>query len=105
MAAQGAPPAESPFAGAPFALSAAELKGASAQVPITKEYPVEILYEEGVFRIAADETLKYQHRLIYRVDADSAVKGWSEVSSTWDPWYENPTPDSCSGATADRSFY
>jgi tetratricopeptide (TPR) repeat protein len=91
MAAQGAPPAESPFAGAPFALSAAELKGASAQVPITKEYPVEILYEEGVFRIAADETLKYQHRLIYRVDADSAVKGWSEVSSTWDPWYENPT--------------
>jgi len=90
MAAQGAPASESPYAGAPFALSAAELKNASASVPITKEYPVEILYEEGSYRIAADARLTYQYRLIYRVDAESAVKGWSEVSSTWDPWDENP---------------
>src|SRR5271157_6716 len=90
MTAQGAPAPESPFAGAPFALSVDALKSASAAVPVTKEYPVEILYEEGIYRIAADETLKYQYRLIYRVDAESAVKGWSEVSSTWDPWYENP---------------
>jgi tetratricopeptide (TPR) repeat protein len=91
MAAQSAPASESPFAGGPFALSAAELKSASAAVPITNEYPVEILYEEGKYRIAADGTLNYQYRLIYRVDAESAVKGWAEVSSTWDPWYENPS--------------
>ena len=91
MAAQGAPASESPFAGGPFVLSAAELKSASAAVPVTKEYPVEILYEEGNYRIAADETLYYQYRLIYRVDAESAVKGWAEVSSAWDPWYENPS--------------
>ncbi|MGD0736198.1 MAG: DUF3857 domain-containing transglutaminase family protein [Terracidiphilus sp.] len=88
LAAQSAPLAD-PFAGPPFALSAADLKNASAAIPVTREYPVEILLEEGTFRIAADGTLKYQHRLIYRVDAEIAVKGWAEVSIAWDPWYEN----------------
>jgi len=89
LTAQGPAAGESPFAGAPFALSSADLKIASDAVPVTKEYPAEILYEEGIYRIGVDGTLKYQHRLIYRVDGESAVKGWAEVSTAWDPWFEN----------------
>jgi tetratricopeptide (TPR) repeat protein/transglutaminase-like putative cysteine protease len=91
MAAQGAPVQPVPFAGAPFTSSIAELKSASAAMPATKEFGAEILYEEGIYRIAADGTLKYQHRLIYRVDTESTVKSWAEVSSEWDPWFENPS--------------
>jgi len=90
IAAQSAPTAASPFAAAPFSLTAVALKAVSDAVPVTKEFSVEILYEEGTYRIAADGTLSYQHRLVFRVDAEDAIKGWSEVSSQWDPWYENP---------------
>jgi tetratricopeptide (TPR) repeat protein len=89
LAAQSAPAPESPYGATAFVLSAADLKNASAAIPVTKEYPAEVLYEEGLYRIGADGTLKYQHRLIYRVDAENAVKGWSEVSTSWDPWFEN----------------
>jgi hypothetical protein len=91
VAAQTTSTADSPFAGAPFTLTAAELKSASAAVPVTKEFPVEILYEEGLYRIGADRTLKYQYRFIYRVDAESAVTGWGQTSMQWDPWFENPS--------------
>lgn len=91
LAAQSAPAPDAPFAGAPFTLTAAELKSASAGVPVTKDYPVQILYEEGIYRIGADRTLKYQYRLIYRIDAESAVTGWGQVSMQWDPWFENPS--------------
>ena len=87
--AQTAPLAPSPFAGAPFALSAAEIKEAAAAVPISKEFSVQILYEEGNYRIAADGTVNYLHRMIFRVDAEDAVKVWSEASMRWDPWFEN----------------
>ena len=84
-----APLPASPFAGAPFTLSAAELKDASAAIPVSKEFSIQILYEEGAYRIAADGTLRYEHRLVYRVDAQDAIEDWSEVSSNWGPWYEN----------------
>lgn len=77
------------FEGAPFSSTAAELLSASAAVPVNREFGAEILLEEGIYQIAVDGRLKYEHRLIYRVDSEAAVKGWAEVSSTWDPWYEN----------------
>jgi tetratricopeptide (TPR) repeat protein len=90
IAAQGDPAPASPLAGAPFSLTATDLKSVSATIPVSKDYVVQILYEETRFRIAADGSLKFQHRLIYRVDAEDAIKGWSEISSQWDPWCENP---------------
>lgn len=90
-AAQTTPAQPLPFAGDPFTSSIAELKSASAAMPVSKEFGAEIFYEEGVYRIAADGTLNYQHRLIYRVDTEGTVKGWAELSSGWDPWFENPS--------------
>lgn len=89
--AQTTPVPASPFDGEPFSASAAELQSASAAMPPSKEFGAEIFYEEGIYRIALDGTLHYQHRLIFRVDTDATAKGWAELSSEWDPWFENPT--------------
>jgi tetratricopeptide (TPR) repeat protein len=71
-----------------FTISAADLQSLSATIPVDKQFPAQILYEEGNYKIAADGTLLFTHRMVYRVDSDAAVKGWAEVSAQWDPWYE-----------------
>jgi tetratricopeptide (TPR) repeat protein/transglutaminase-like putative cysteine protease len=74
----------------PFGASADDLRAASAAVPVSHNDGVEVLYEEGIYKIADDGTLTYTHRLIFRVDAQDSVDGWSEVSAQWDPWFEKP---------------
>ncbi len=76
------------FAGAPFSETAAELTAASAAMPPDHEFDAEILFEEGIYRIAEDGTLAFQQRLIYRLDSAEGVKNWAEISAQWDPWYE-----------------
>jgi hypothetical protein len=76
---------------AAFSASIDQLKAISVAVPVTKEWAARILYEEGHYSIAADGTLTYAHRMIYRVDTDEAAKGWAEISAQWDPWYEKPS--------------
>ena len=79
-----------PFEGEPFTATAAQLNAASAASPSDKQFPAIVLYAEGSYKIAADGTLAYRHRLIYRVDSAEGVKGWSEISSNWDPWNQKP---------------
>jgi len=78
------------LATAPFTLSAADLQSLSATIPVDKQFAAQILYEEASYKIAADGTLLFTHRMVYRADSDAAVKGWAEVSAQWDPWYEKP---------------
>jgi len=83
--------AQSPDVAAPaFTLSAPDLQTLSTAIPVDKQFPAQILYEEAKYQVASDGTLTYTHRLVYRVDADAAVRGWAEVSAQWDPWYEKP---------------
>ena len=79
------------FGGAAFSVSVEELRAASAEMPPTKDYGTEILYEEGKYQIGESGLLTYTHRMIYRVDTDATVMGWAEISSNWDPWYEKPS--------------
>jgi hypothetical protein len=102
--AQTAPSATTPFAGAAFTSTVAELQSASALMPVNKEFGAQILFESGTYRIAADGTLQYEHRLIYRVDTEKAVKGWAETSAEWDPWYENPVQLRARVLQTDGSF-
>jgi tetratricopeptide (TPR) repeat protein len=76
------------FAGIPFSGTAVELTAVSAVVPPNHEYNAQVLFEEVTYRIAADGTLAYQHRILFRVDSADGVKNWAEISSDWDPWYE-----------------
>jgi tetratricopeptide (TPR) repeat protein len=78
------------FDAAPFASTIDELHAASSAVPTDHAYDVQILLEEGIYRIADDGTLDYRHRMIYRIDSAAAIENWSEISADWDPWYEKP---------------
>jgi hypothetical protein len=88
--------AQSPFAGPytfngePFSASAAQLTATSLVTPENRRYAAEILFEEGIYKIASDGTLVYQHHLICRVDSQAGIDGWSEISADWDPWFEKP---------------
>jgi len=83
--------AQAPDLSAPaFTLSAADLQTLSASIPVDKQFPAQVLYEEAKYQIAPDNTLTLIHRTVYRVDSDAAVRGWAEVSAQWDPWYEKP---------------
>src|ERR1700734_2316665 len=83
--------AQSPDLSAPaFTVSAADLQSLSATIPVDKQFPAQVLYEEAKYQIAADGPLTYTHRMVYRVDSDASVRGWAEVSAQWDPWYEKP---------------
>ena len=79
-----------PFEGEPFTATAAQLNAASAAAPADKQFPAIVLYAEGSYKIAADGTLDYRHRMVYRVDSAEGVKGWAEISSNWDPWDQKP---------------
>ncbi|HTV08056.1 MAG TPA: DUF3857 domain-containing protein [Candidatus Aquilonibacter sp.] len=76
--------------GEPFSASAAELRAASAAVPVDPHHMAQILYEEGTYKVNADGTVLYRHRMVYRVDAQEAVSGWSEIAMSWDPWVDKP---------------
>jgi hypothetical protein len=91
MTAQNPASGAGQFQGAAFAESVEELRAASGAVPVTPDWGTRILYEEGRYSIAADGTLTYAHRLVYRVDTADAAKGWAEISAEWDPWYEKPS--------------
>jgi tetratricopeptide (TPR) repeat protein len=75
-------------AGAAFSATAAALRGISAAVPANAEFGVQILLEEGTYTVGENGTLRYQHRLIFRLDSKESIDGWSEVSMEWDPWYQ-----------------
>ena len=78
------------FRGAPFTSTVDELRAASAAMPASHDYGVVVLLEEETYRFAPDSTVAFQHHLIYRVDAQDAIEGWSEISARWDPWFEQP---------------
>src|SRR6185437_9583720 len=78
------------FDGAPFSSTADQLRAASAAVPIDHEHSVQILLNERQYIIGDSGTVSYRYRLIFRVDSQDAVDGWSEMSANWDPWFEGP---------------
>lgn len=78
------------FAGEPFTSTVEQLRAASTAAPADHEHDVQILLMERRYIIGKDGTVASRYRLIFRVDEQGAVTGWSEISATWDPWNEYP---------------
>lgn len=76
--------------GEPFTSSADQLRAASSAIPVDHEHSVQILLQERRYIIADNGTAAYRYRLIFRVDSQDAVDGWSEMSAAWDPWFQEP---------------
>ncbi|MGB7190437.1 MAG: DUF3857 domain-containing protein, partial [Acidobacteriaceae bacterium] len=78
------------FAGEPFTSTVEQLRAASAAAPVDHEHSVQILLKERTYTVGGSGTVASRSRLIFRVDSQDAVDGWSEMSATWDPWFEGP---------------
>src|SRR5579875_3083230 len=66
-------------------MSVGELQAAASAMPANEGYQAQILLEECSCRFAADGTLVYHHRMMYRVDSQAALENWSEISARGNP--------------------
>lgn len=78
------------FDGEPLTSTVEQLRAASAAAPVDPAHSVQILLQERQYVIAKDGTVATRNRLIFRVDAQDAVQGWSEIAAAWDPWFQAP---------------
>jgi tetratricopeptide (TPR) repeat protein len=79
-----------PFTSDPKAMLAA----AEAIQPLKPEEGVIVLLDETVVTFDASGRSTRVDRLIFRVIDESAVEGWSEIGTSWSPWYhERPQVD------------
>ncbi|BDU77695.1 DUF3857 domain-containing protein [Mesoterricola sediminis] len=74
--------------GAPFTASPQELLRFSGQHPVLEREPVCLLFEGRSCSVDAQGRRYRVFHTIYRVDADSHLRGWSEISATWSSWYQ-----------------
>ncbi len=79
---------QSPFEGEAFHLTAEQLRAAVMTVPAGGKDPATLLYDETIYRIAANQTVRYTHRVIYRIDQPNPPESWAEATINWEPWYQ-----------------
>jgi tetratricopeptide (TPR) repeat protein len=74
--------------GPAFSADARALRQAAEQIKPGKDAGVTVLLNE--YRISLDSAGKMlkKHHMIYRIESQDGIEGWSEVRGTWDPWYQ-----------------
>jgi transglutaminase-like putative cysteine protease/tetratricopeptide (TPR) repeat protein len=80
--------ADQAFEGAAFSASPAEVLAAAAKVAPEKYAPVTVLYEEDKNSLDAEGRVTNVHRLVYRIETQAGVEGWSESSVEWEAFYQ-----------------
>ena len=78
-----------PLDGPAFSASPQELQEAAAKVPVEQFVEATVLFERDIYTIAPSGAVTIRHSLLYRIDNQSAIEGWSETSERWDPWYQS----------------
>lgn len=75
--------------GAAFSATAAELAKAAAAVTAEKFTDATVLFERERYTVDAAGRVTYRHYLVYRIETQAGVDGWSEVSVRWEPWHQD----------------
>ncbi len=78
-----------PLDGAAFSASVQELRAAAGKVTAEKFALVTVLFEREAYVIDADGRVDYRHTMIYRIEDQAAIDGWSQVAARWEPWFQN----------------
>jgi tetratricopeptide (TPR) repeat protein/transglutaminase-like putative cysteine protease len=78
-----------PLDGPAFSASPAAIQEAAEKIPAEKFADVTVLYEEEDFTLDAAGRLTNTHRMIYRIETEAGVQGWSEASVEWEAFYQN----------------
>jgi len=83
-----APEPSWPLAGPAFSASVDELQKAAASIPAEKFMEVTVLFERDAYTLDAAGRLTYRHSMIYRIETQAGIEGWSELSVPWAPWHQ-----------------
>ena len=70
-----------PWEAQPFAADGKEILKAAAAAIGTDRSDVVVLLEEGSFRFDAQGRCDYRYHLVYRIQSESGMRGWSSIGS------------------------
>jgi hypothetical protein len=77
-----------PLDGPAFSASVQNLRDAAGKVAAEKFALVTVLFEREAYVIDDGGRVDYQYSMIFRIEDQAAIDGWSEVSARWEPWFE-----------------
>lgn len=78
-----------PIDGPAFSASVDELQKAAAKVAPEQFMQATVLFEREAYRLDAAGRVTYSYSMVYRIETQAGIKGWSEIWARWEPWYEN----------------
>ncbi|MGA3372883.1 MAG: DUF3857 domain-containing protein [Terracidiphilus sp.] len=71
-----------------FSASVADIQNAAAKIAPEKFMDATVFFERDAYAIDGQGRVSYRHRMIYRIETQAGVEGWSETSQRWEPWYQ-----------------
>ena len=75
--------------GPAFSASAEDIQKAAAAVPAEKYMNATVLFERDAYALDMQGRVTYRHSMVYRIETQSGIEGWSETEARWEPWYQN----------------
>jgi tetratricopeptide (TPR) repeat protein len=78
-----------PFDDPSFSATPADVLAAAARVAPEKDAAATVLYEEDSNSLDAEGRVTNVHRLVYRIETQAGVEGWSESAVEWEAFYQN----------------
>jgi len=77
-----------PVDGPAFSAPVDEIQKAAAEVTREQFMEATILFERDAYTLDAEGRVTLHHSMIYRIETQEGVNGWSESSEHWNPWYQ-----------------
>jgi hypothetical protein len=77
-----------PLDGPSFSASVADIQSAAQKIPAEKFMDATVFFERDSYVIDEQGRVSYRHTMIYRIETQAGVEGWSETSMRWEPWYQ-----------------
>lgn len=71
-----------------FSVDSDAMRRAASDIQPSKDSDATILLSEFNVSIDSDGKVLKKRHIIYRIESQEGVEGWSEVRGNWEPWYQ-----------------
>lgn len=78
-----------PLDGPAFSASVQDVRAAAAKVTPEKFALVTVLFERETYVLDAQGRVDFQQNMVFRIEDQAAIDGWSQVAARWEPWFED----------------
>lgn len=82
------PATSAPWEAAPFTAEPAALAAAAEALAAPRGAPVDVLVEEGTYRLDARGAATFTYRRVFRPLGAEAARRWARVEHGWAPWHQ-----------------